>query len=223
LVVALLITSGAGMIGWTAQPARRLLVVPPNSQAPVAALSGPAGSATAPRSLPKAARSPSRSKAGGILEVADKSAPADPASTPKPVVVAANTPSLNDFLFGSMPMPPDPDSADADDGSPTGGAAPYETRVANGGRPGQTVSTYRNGLYLLRSDFVPVDDKVQVSTELYKGNSRIGTGTAMTRPGETAWVSLSNGLVAQVAPGKTAYLIAKPASQPSAGATPAPS
>ncbi len=212
LVVALLITSGAGMLGWAAQPARRLLVVPPDSQAPVAVLSGPTGVATAPRSLPMAALSPRLSKADGFLTVADKPAPADQATTPKPVIVAANTPSLNDFLFGSMPMPPDPENQDADDTSPTGGAAPYETRVANGGHQGQTVSTYRNGLYLLRSDFTPVDDKVEVSTELYKGNGRIGTGTATTRPGETAYVSLSNGLVAQVAPGKTAYLIAKPVS-----------
>jgi beta-lactamase regulating signal transducer with metallopeptidase domain len=221
LVVALLITSGAGLVGWAAQPARRLLVVPPDSQTPVAVLSGPTSVATAPRSLPIAAPSLRLSRPAGFLKVAEKRAPDDHAATLR-TVVADNTPSMNDFQFGGMPMPPDPDSQDADDASPSIGA-PYDNRIASGGHQAQTVSTYRNGLYLLRSDFTSIDDKVQVSTELYKGNSMIGTGTATTRPGETAYVSLSNGLVAQVAPGKTAYLVAKPASPPTAGPAPAPS
>jgi hypothetical protein len=111
-----------------------------------------------------------------------------------------------------MPMPPDHnDTISGDIGAPADSAG--GSQGASGGYQAQTVSTYRSGDYQMKSDFTPVGDKVQVSAQLYKSGAMIGSGTATTLPGETAYVALNNGQVAEVAPGKTAYLItlARPA------------
>jgi prepilin-type processing-associated H-X9-DG protein len=201
LLVALLMTSGAGVVAWAAQPARQRILVEPQAQAPMTAVASAAGRATTLRPHRVTGRRLEAVNTPSPIEPAVDAAPQQPAGQPEPWSRAAP--------WNSMPMPADPDPAYpvASGGNVAFADGHMAAQSANGGNQVQTVSTYRSGLYQMTSDFTQVGDKIQVSTQLYKSGAMIGAGTATTTAlAETAYVSLSNGQVAQVAPGKTAYI-----------------
>jgi beta-lactamase regulating signal transducer with metallopeptidase domain len=209
VVIVVLLTSGAGVAAWSAQPVQERFVSEPVTRVSKVA-------------LPALAALPA--PAARAAAVARPAAPAlsSPAARPSAASApqtAAQHPSSPGFQWGSMPMPADPDSSQGD--IVASGASEAQLPATAGGHP-QTVSTYHAGDYRMQSDFTPAGDKVQVTAQLYKSGDMVGTGTATTLPGETAYVALSNGQVAQVEPGQTAYLITPVHLSPARFVPPAP-
>lgn len=188
MATAALMTGASGATAWSAQPARQHFVVEPGREVPAAAVVNLASVSPPPR------------KNLRVAHVRPVARPAEDLEQLDPWVQQAPAPSWSSEW--GMPMPPDP----GDDTASAGYAAMADPSSDSGVQT-KTVRNYRNGEYHMKSNFTPVGDKVEVSAELYKDIFRIGAGTTTTLPGETAYVALSNGQVARVAPGKTAYII----------------
>jgi beta-lactamase regulating signal transducer with metallopeptidase domain len=211
LVVALLMTSGAGLASWAAQPARQRTIIEPAIQTTLyaaAAATAPQSHPTAPPSTQTARLEPRRA---AEVEAPDPLRGAVEWTTKLREAAQGVNPTL--VRWDSMPMPPE-----TVDQTP-GDSPPSDARRVTVAANGDKVETYRNGDYRMKSDFTRVGDKVQVSVQLFKSDAMVGSGVTTTRPGEAAYVALSNGQMAQVTPGETAYIITRNR-LPSASAAP---
>jgi beta-lactamase regulating signal transducer with metallopeptidase domain len=194
VVLAGLMATGAGVVGWSAQPPRQKIILAASRPTPTL------------RTSPIKVVKTTSLKVRGRSPVMSAVASTPESSLPPETQIARSRPVLSNlFEWNAMPMP-----LEMGEGEASESAAPPVRPMAGELASIQTTSSYRNGDYQMKSDFIPLAGKIQVSTRLYKEGSVIGSGTATVLPGETAYVALSNGQMATVLPGKTAYVISRP-------------